>query len=299
MKILIIGSKGFIGKHCITYFKEIPNIQVFGCDVVVDYTNDNYYLIDTSTNNYNQIFKSNQFDVCINCSGAASVPHSIKNPMRDFQLNTANVFKLLDSIRQYNSSCKFINLSSAAVYGNPQTLPIVENQKIAPVSPYGYHKWKSEIICKEMNQLFGLQTKSLRIFSAYGEGLQKQLFWDLYKKSRSGSSLELFGTGKESRDFIHVQDIIQIIHLVIQKDNFDGEALNVANGEEIFIQDAVHTFFALLGNPIEYQFKGDIRKGDPINWVADIQKIKQFGYQQNYSLTAGLTEYVTWLKELK
>ena len=71
-------------------------------------------------------FKQKQFDVCINCSGAASVPESVINPISDFHLNVVNVFKILDAIREYNPECKFLNLSSASVYGKPEKLPINE-----------------------------------------------------------------------------------------------------------------------------------------------------------------------------
>lgn len=298
-KILIIGSKGFIGKHCADFFKKQPNIDVYSSDVVVDYVDKNYHLIDAFNSNYSEVFQSNKFDVCINCSGAASVPNSIQHPGRDYQLNTINVFKMLDAIRQFNPECKFINFSSAAVYGNPSSLPIAETHSIAPLSPYGYHKWQSEILCKEMSEQFGLKTVSLRIFSAYGGGLYKQLFWDLYQKSKIGNKIELFGTGEESRDFINVQDIVQILNLVIKNLEFTGNVLNVANGIEVFIKNAVATFYKLLNIDTEYSFRGSVRKGDPSNWVADISLLQAIGYQPQITLEEGLEKYVEWLRELK
>ena len=117
----------------------------------------NYFLIDATNSGFEEVFKSERFDYCVNCSGAASVPDSIKNPIRDFELNTHNVFKQLESIRKYNSSCKYINLSSAAVYGNPIKLPISENQKLAPISPYGIHKKMAEEICMEFYTHFDIK----------------------------------------------------------------------------------------------------------------------------------------------
>ena len=184
MNILVIGSKGFIGSHMLQYFKEKEHM-VFGCDVVVDYTQENYFLIDAVNANFKEIFDSNTFDVCINCSGAASVPDSIIHPMRDFELNVNNVFKLLDAIRKQQPSCKFINLSSAAVYGNPAVLPVKEDAALLPVSPYGLHKQMAESVLREFYTQFNISTLSLRIFSVYGPGLQKQLFWDLYRKMKT------------------------------------------------------------------------------------------------------------------
>lgn len=296
MKVLIIGSKGFIGQNLDKYLKGL-NYEVWGADVVVDYINTKrYFLIDVSNSNFHFIFEKTKFDLCVNCSGAASVPHSIEFPLRDFQLNTVNVYQLLDGIRKYQPLCKFINLSSAAVYGNPQSLPINEIIPLAPVSPYGIHKLMSEQICEEFHLFFNIPTVSLRIFSAYGEGLKKQLFWDLFQKIKQQEKIILWGTGKESRDFIHIQDLVQAIHLVALNAKFEGEKINVANGKEIFIRDGVAIFYSFFEPTIAYEFSGQIRKGDPNNWVADVKILKALGYRQKISLQEGLKKYYHWVK---
>lgn len=295
MNILIIGSKGFIGSHCVSYFTTYHN--VYECDVVVDYTTEQYTQIEATNADYNAIFETQQFDVCINCSGAASVPDSIKNPQRDFMLNTVNVFKQLDAIRKYNPKCKYINLSSAAVYGNPKYLPINEDHPLNPISPYGMHKKMAESICESFYKNYGLLVCSLRVFSAYGEGLRKQIFWDLHQKIKTSSQVTLFGTGKESRDFIHVSDLIKVIDLVIGKGKFNNDCINVANGKELYIKTIAETFYDVLDPSVSIQFQGQVRKGDPINWVADVSKIQELGYVNSVNLKSGITKYVAWLKE--
>lgn len=296
MKLLVVGSKGFIGSWVTHHFKEKQDFEVWECDVVADYVTPHYFLLDASNADYKSIFEEHAFDVCINCSGAASVPDSLVNPRRDYELNTANVFKILDAIRQYNPACRFINLSSAAVYGNPTQLPIREDSPIVPVSPYGFHKWQSEIICTEMHQFFALRTCSARLFSAYGAGLKKQLFWDLYRKSKSADAVSLFGTGMESRDFIHVQDIAQALECILDAAPFQGEAINIANGEEIFIKDAVKIFYTCFDRNIKFNFQGEERQGDPINWRADITRLKEMGYVPNVTFEAGIHQYAEWVK---
>ncbi len=295
MKVLIIGSKGFIGAHALTFFRN-NNKDCYGCDVMVDYTDPKYFLIDSTNADYDFIFEKQQFDVCINCSGAASVPDSLENPLRDFRLNTANVFTILNAIKKHNPQCKFINLSSAAVYGNPTSLPIKETHSPAPISPYGKHKLMAEEICKEFSALFNIKTCSLRIFSAYGPGLKKQLLWDLYLKSQK-DKVELFGTGEEGRDFIYIDDIIQIIELVITKNLFDGQTINVANGKQVKIKDLVSLFYTELNYKEGVNFKGSNRSGDPLNWEADISYLIEKGYQQKYTITEGVKKYIQWLRE--
>ena len=192
MKVIVIGSEGFIGKHLHQYMKEQGH-EVWSADVVTRYADqEDYFLMDSSNSDFNTVFRHTQYDLCVNCSGAASVPDSLKNPIRDYNLNAVNVFKLLEAIRNEQTRCRFINLSSAAVYGNPEQLPVSETALPNPLSPYGLHKLQSEQICREFYEFHHIKTCSLRIFSVYGPGQQKQLFWDLLKKANSGKPISLF-----------------------------------------------------------------------------------------------------------
>jgi len=297
-KFLIIGSKGFIGANLTSYLEGMA-YQVWGADVIVDYVNtERYFLIDASNPGFHEVFENESYDICINCSGAANVSDSLEHPYRDFQLNTSIVFNILEAIRTYQPECKFINLSSAAVYGNPQSLPIKENSALAPISPYGYHKLMSERICEEFHRFFGLHTCSLRIFSAFGEGLRKQLYWDLYHKVKQDSEIRLFGTGNESRDFIYIDDLIQAILAVATSAKLEGQAINVANGKEIYIKDCAKIYYDLFDEPINYQFSQQEKKGDPNNWVADISILSELGYEQKYTLEDGLRNYIKWIKSI-
>lgn len=295
MNILIIGSKGFIGSHCVDYFS--CEHEVWGCDVLLDYNTPRYISIDSVDSDFLEIFQSHQFDVCINCSGAANVPFSLEKPFNDFKLNALNVFKLLEAIRLHAPECKFITMSSAAVYGNPEALPIVENQKRMPVSPYGFHKVMAEMICEEYSRFWGVKTCCLRIFSAYGPRLKKQLFWDLYNKIKDQVEPTLWGTGRESRDFIYISDIVRIIDLAIHHSQFDGEVVNVANGKQITIAEVADTVRMVMGTTKPIKFNGAERKGDPINWEADISIIKGWGYATQVELETGIKSYVKWVKE--
>lgn len=298
MKALVVGSKGFIGRHLVSHLKD-QQMDVWGADVVVEYVDTaNYFLIDATNSDFLAVFEEVDFDICINCSGAASVPDSMSKPFRDYNLNSSNVFKLLEAIRLHRPACKFINLSSAAVYGNPEKLPVSEKTLRNPLSPYGYHKMMSEQICEEFHRFFGLKTCSMRIFSAFGEGLKKQLFWDLYQKAQKNGQVKLFGSGKESRDFIYIKDLVHAIEVVARNAAFTGDVINVANGEEILIQDCVSIFYSLFDTGISFQFTGKTRKGDPDNWVADIKKLKELGYSKKYSLEGGLKNYYQWVKEI-
>lgn len=293
IKVIIIGSNGFIGSNLVKYLDK-KRYDIWKCDVISN-NNPKYFSINTLNTNFDDVFKEG-FDVCINCSGAADVPASLKNPFFDYRLNTDNVFKMLDSIKNFSPLCKFINLSSAAVYGNPEVLPIKEDSRLKPVSPYGWHKLHAENICREFFEVFGIETISLRIFSAYGEGIRKQLLWDVYQKSLQSNQIEFWGTGKESRDFIYITDLLQAIQVVIDNADFNGAAINVANGEEILVEEVISQTLLNLQWKGKYHFMGENRKGDPTRWLADIDKLLSLGYRREYTFKHGVLNYCKWLK---
>jgi UDP-glucose 4-epimerase len=295
LNILIIGSKGFIGQHLYKFFSEKCDYECWGCDVITEVDNSQYFSIDKSNCDFNAVFAQQNFDYCINCSGAANVSESISNPLQDFNLNVLNIGKLLEAIRIHNNNCKFVNLSSAAVYGNPHHLPVLTSAAIDPVSPYGWHKFYAEQLCNEYHQFFNIQTLNLRIFSAFGPGLKKQLFWDWFQNSIGQTEVSLYGTGNESRDFIYIDDLVQVIWLATKEENFKHGVVNVGNGNEVFIKEGAEIFFGFL-NKI-FAFKNQGKQSDPLNWVADIEEIKSWGYKQTVSLKEGLSNYIEWAKE--
>jgi len=296
-RVLIVGSEGFIGQHLVAELKSLDRYEVHSCDIVASQRSSRHSLIDPDNVEFDSLFQSQAIDVCINCSGAASVGESHVNPRRDHELNVVNVVRILDAIRRNVPGCRFLNLSSAAVYGNPTVLPVREGAENHPISPYGLHKLQAEQICEGYMQFFDLKTCSVRIFSAYGPGLRKQLFWDLHRKAQDSESIELWGTGTESRDFIEITDLCRAIRIVSENSNFAGESINVASGKEVLIRDAVGLFFSFYDPARSFRFNGQTKAGDPRNWCADISQLESMGFRPEVSISAGLEGYVSWLKE--
>jgi dTDP-glucose 4,6-dehydratase/UDP-glucose 4-epimerase len=296
MNILIIGSCGFIGSHLYDFFEK--NHFTYGVDLI-NSSQNNFSLITGNLDGLDKLLVTHNFDVCINASGNGSVPISMENPLLDFERNTYTVVKILELIRTLSPTCKYINLSTAGVYGNPVQLPISETDKSAPISPYGFHKYCSELLCEEYLRIYGVQTINLRLFSVYGERLCKQLFWDIFQKTKYSTQLELFGTGYETRDFIYIKDLVDAINTIIKKAKFDGTAINVASGKETTIQEAVSIFCSHLGKDIEIKFNQKTKPGDPLKWRADISTLKALKFKPQYSINEGLKHTAQWLKENK
>ncbi len=294
MKILIIGSKGFIGSYCYNYFKK--KHKTWGCDIYQDADDQQYVSIDPSDPNYLLLFKQG-FDYCINCSGAANVGLSIKNPLMDFDLNTRNLFRILDALRENNPSCRFLNISSAAVYGNPTELPIKTDATIKPISPYGFHKMMAEQICTEYHSIWGIKCCSARVFSVYGPLLKKQIFWDIFHRLETFDNIELWGTGKESRDFIYITDLVLALESILENAPFEADVINVANGEQTSIQQIAGYVEEIYNGRKHISFNGNTKIGDPINWEADIFHLKKWGYYNRINLKQGIRNYYQWIKK--
>lgn len=296
--ILILGSRGFIGANLVKYFLN-KGFAVTGCDLTeFSATNYIYYKVSILSTDFEKVFLNKKFAFCVNASGSGNVSFSRDYPMSDFEANTLCVAKVLDAIRKYQPQCKYLHISSAAVYGNPKQLPVKEDDELNPLSPYGFHKWMSEIICKEYQQLYKLPISIVRPFSVYGPGLRKQIFWDVFEKYKNGGKeIELSGTGYESRDFIYIDDLSICIDLVLQHAAMEAEVYNTASGTETTIADVVTTLFSFIDTSVSIIFNKETRQGDPLNWCADTSRICRLGFKPSVPTERGLEKTANWLKE--
>jgi len=296
-KMLIIGSEGFLGWNFSRYFAE--KFKITGVDVVERSSCANDFIkISDHTNDLKKIFKESVFDFCINCSGSSSVQKSFIDPYGDYLSNVDVVIHLLEAIRCFSPECKFINISSAAVYGNPEKLPVKETDTLNPISPYGFHKMIAENVLQEYSKVFGMKTVSLRIFSAYGPGQKKLFLWDLYQKMKTSENVELFGSGNESRDYIFIDDIAKMVEKVVENSKFEGEQINCASGVESKIKDVAELFAHIFEWNGTINFSKERISGYPDNWKADVSLARSMGFVPRNSIEKGIKEYIKWLKEL-
>ena len=298
--ILILGSEGFIGNWLARYFAG-KGYNVSGCDIIErPIRNDYSYLkISSSGSSWKEILSKTTYDFCINAAGNGNPAVSMTHPFLDFEANTLETIKILEGIRLSKSSCKYLHLSSAAVYGNPKKLPVTEDSAPSPLSPYGWHKLMAEQLCREYAEIYGLHTIIVRPFSVYGPGLRKQLFWDIHQKMESGlSEIELWGTGNESRDFIYIDELAEAIQQIIFHSESKFELYNVGSGTETTVRDAIQQFIDSRGRNVKAVFNNKTREGDPLNWRADISKLNSIGFQPKVTLKDGLSEINNWLNRL-
>lgn len=295
--VLITGVAGFLGRYVARHFVR-EGWRVIGIDDVppenVQLTAVAFHRLQLPSTALPEILRATAPDVCVHCAGRASVPLSMAEPKPDFEANAVLTFELLDALRLHAPRCRLLFLSSAAVYGDPAALPVTEDQSVAPLSPYGYHKRQAELLCEEFSRIYGLPTAVVRIFSAYGPGLRRQVLWDICSRALMTGHLSLGGTGEESRDFIHAGDVAAGLRVLAERAAAEGEIYNLASGCETTIRELATLLLRALGSEITPQFDGQRRAGDPLHWRADISRLQALGFQPQIIRERGMAATAQW-----
>lgn len=296
--ILITGAAGFLGRHSAREFAQ-AGCRVVGVDVAAAENsglgpNIEYARLTLPSPAFRELIRRTQPTALIHCAGRASVANSMSDPGADFRDGTVLTFEVLDTLRTAAPHCRFVLLSSAAVYGNPASLPVTEEHACAPLSPYGYHKQQSELLCEEFARLFAVPTTVVRIFSAYGPGLRRQVVWDICRQALTGPELRLRGTGGESRDFIHAADVARALRQIVEASPCTGEIYNLASGIETTIAELAERILRTLGRTIPVRFDGAQTPGDPRHWSADISRLRALGWEPRVTLEKGLESIAAW-----
>ena len=299
MKVLVLGAGGFLGRAIIEHFVALQ-WQVCGlsrnASPFISSLPVTWQRMELPDPGFIDLLDAERPDLLIHAAGTANVGQSLREPNHDFQQSVSVWMHVLDSLRRSRAQSRVILLSSAAVYGNPKKLPIYEEDLPAPISPYGYHKHMCEEIAQYFVALYGMSICSVRIFSAYGNGLRRQVLWDICQKALSSQVIELMGTGDESRDFIHAKDIARTLAYIAEYGNFHAGLYNVASGVSTTIQQVASLLVQALGTENLIHFTCQQRSGDPRYWQADITKLNALGFVPEVSLQEGLYTYARWVQ---
>ena len=304
--LLVTGASGFLG----SWVSEVAHAQgyeLLGVDIVAPRHPEwfaGFSMHPSDWVDYGSLVDGRRLSGVLHLAGAASVPQSVENPVGDFASLLPGTVSLLAYLAKHQPGAHVVLFSSAAVYGNPQRLPISEEDEVAPISPYGIHKAAAEFLVRHYARLAGLPATVLRIFSAYGEGLRKQVVWDLCQRvivalRRGSREIQLHGTGSETRDFIHAGDVARGAMAALENPPASGfQVLNVASGEETSIRQLAESICGSLGADVALSFDGIVRKGDPVNWRADVAKLTAIGFAPALPLERGIAQCVRWQRSL-
>ncbi len=300
--ILVTGAQGFIGRH-VSRAAALQGDRVIGIGLGywAEETWRSWGLSDwheIEVTLANLVAHGSTPDLVIHCAGGASVGFSLEHPAQDFQNTVATTLEVLEYMRTCAPEAALVYPSSGAVYGRATALPISEDTPLAPISPYGVHKKIAEELCSSYGRSFGVRSTVVRIFSAYGIELRKQLLWDACRKA-DADDCRFDGTGRETRDWVNVEDVARL--LLMAGDHADAEVstVNCATGQDVAVESILTVLFDALGTSLRPEFTGSARLGDPERVAGDPSRAKAWGWATERNWQEGVSAYAHWYRENK
>lgn len=316
---LITGGCGFIGSSLIArLLRENPETSVRVLDNLSVGTRDDLTEVLSTIEHDTGIKPSGvelvegdikDYDTCLQCcEGIDVVVHlaantgvapSVENPRYDMETNVVGTFNVLEAVRQYNIG-KFIFASSGATIGETEP-PIHEELVQKPVSPYGTSKLAGEAYCSSYSRTFGIKTVSLRFGNVYGplSKHKNSVIAKFLRQALAGNTLEVYGDGSQTRDFIYIDDLIQAIILSVES-YAGGEVFQIATYKETTVDEIAGKIKILIENKIGQKVSiihGAPRPGDVKRNYSDISKAKQIlGFSPEVSLDTGLKKTLDYFR---
>lgn len=299
--ILVTGANGFLGRH-VSQVAAARGHRVIGLGHG-DWAEDSWrrwglsvwHELDVTLAGL--VAHVGKPDVLVHCAGSSSVGFSFENPAQDFERTVVTTLEVLEYLRTCAPKTALVYPSSAAVYGRATVLPIVEESPLAPVSPYGVHKVIAEDLCRSYGRTFGLRIAIVRIFSAYGVELRKQLLWDASRKALAGV-FQFAGSGQETRDWVNAEDVAQLLLIAADHAGSEAPIVNGASGTEVANRSILEVLFEALGANRGPEFTGDARSGDPERYAGDPSRASAWGWAPQRPWQEGVREYARWFREI-
>lgn len=282
--VLVTGGAGFIGYHV------VKRLLRLGCRVTIvdnlSNQNENYlhnpfgkdvklYQTDIrDTEGLVDIVRQEKIDSCVHLAAKISVAESMKNPFETLDVNVRGTLSVLTACAESNVE-DFAFASSAAVYGEPQRIPIPENHILSPSSPYGASKGAGEALVTSFKNSGRISNAAiLRFFNVFGPGQSPEYAGVITRFSdrlSKGLPPVIFGDGRQTRDFVHVDDVARAIVLSVEA-RVSG-TFNVGTGMPVSLNDLAQ-FLARMHNCSIEPVYSDPRSGDIRHSCADITAIK-------------------------
>ena len=302
--ILVTGGAGYIGSHVVKGLLRqghqpivFDNLQAGHRKAVKNGLFIHGDLADSEK--LTQIFRTHSIDSVMHFAADSLVGESVGNPLKYFKNNVKNGMQLIEILEEHNIK-KFVFSSSAAVYGEPEEIPIPEDHPCLPTNPYGETKLILEKVLKSFYEARKLDYVSLRYFNAAGADPEGELGEDHSPETHlvpiglvaalNGKSIPIFGTDYETpdgtcvRDYIHVTDLAEAHILALgklQQEGFSG-VYNLGNGNGYSVREVIETIKKVTGQKI-VSVDSPRRPGDPARLVASSEKIKaDLGWSPKY-----------------
>ncbi len=292
-KIVVTGGAGFIGSHLVDSLISDKHEVIVVDNLVAgkrEQINAAAVFHELDVRDTAQFTSACVGAVCVfHLAALPRVTESVLDPVGTHDSNVNGTLSALTAARDAGVP-RFIFASSSSVYGPTTTLPSQEHHPANPASPYALHKLIGEHYCSMFNQLYGLETICLRAFNVYGPredgtGSYATVIGKFRNRTRAGQPLLIFGDGSQTRDFIHVRDLVRAYRAAMTSERVGhGEAINVCANQRY----AINEIADLVGGPREYH---PPRPGDVLHTLGDFSRARELlGWAPEISLAAGVAE---------
>ena len=305
--IIITGGAGFIGTNIARTLADDNNVTVIDdlstgkIENIQDLINENKIkFIKGSITDLDLLKKSfKNVDYVFHQAALASVPQSFEDPVKTNNINLNGTVNVLIASRDNNVE-KVVWASSCAVYGDNTDLPLKETSSTNPLSPYAATKLAGELYANIFSNVYNLPIASLRYFNVYGpwqnpHGDYAAVIPLFISKILDDQPLVIYGDGKQTRDFIFVEDVVRANIFFAEK--AENGVFNIGCGVKTSINEIAKMILKISNkNDTEIIYK-EKREGDIKDSFSDISKMKKTGFKPEYSLEAGIRKTYNWFKE--
>jgi nucleoside-diphosphate-sugar epimerase len=309
-RILVAGGAGFIGSHIADRLLEedvevvvLDNLYSGRMENIKQHKDDKrFHFIRGDIRNPEVVKKAvKDVDAVFNEAAVVGIPRSMDDPVLANDVNVGGTLTLLNSCRETGVK-RYVQASSASIYGNTKTLPIRETLAPNPVSPYAVAELASENYARVFCTAYGLKTVCLRYFNVYGPRQTSSIYSGIIPifldQLLQDKRPTVFGDGKQTRDFVYVEDVVEANMLALTTNNVAGEVFNIATGKPSSVNELVRNLLDKTGKRNLRPLRAPPRKGDVRFSYASIEKArKMLGYEPKYDLEKGVTKLTEWFAE--
>jgi UDP-glucose 4-epimerase len=305
-KVLVTGGAGFIGSNLVRRLLEEGNtVTVFDNFMSGYRSNLNPFpsvrIIEGDVRDKTAVETAMQgAEVVFHLAASVGNKRSIDQPIIDAEINVLGTINVLEAARKAGVR-KIVASSSAGIFGELKTMPIKEDHPIEPDSPYGCTKLCEEKLCLSYAKLYDIEAVCLRYFNVYGPNQRFDAYGNVIPifvfRMLRNESLLIYGDGEQTRDFVHVDDVVQANIKAADALGVSG-AFNIASGTRVTINRLVEMIIKDNNNTIKIEH-GSERPGDVRHSLADISLAHQsISYSPLVDLESGIKEYVEWARKI-